>query len=284
MFLLELTLIVAAGVSPLSAREPDRAPPGYTKVFADEFDSEAIDPAAWRFDVSRNAAGWYNQEKQYYADGRRENSRVEQGRLIIEARQETLDKAHFPDWGGQKYSSARMVSQAKVGFTYGFFEIRAKLPCGRGTWPAIWMLPADTKVEWPTGGEIDIMEHVGFDPGVIHQTIITSAFNFNSGSEQTKAFPVADACTAMHRYQLLWTPDFIVSGIDDNPKFMFKKVRTSRDRWPFDQPMQIILNVAVGGSWGGQKGIDPAAFPARMEVDYVRVYQRPAAPLKSGEQ
>ena len=273
--------LLAPAAPPL--REPHRQPPGYVLAFADEFDGGAIDATKWAFDTSRNKVGWYNNEKQYYSGPRTENARVGNGILTIEARAEALDATRFPDWGGQKYSSARMITQGKASWTYGFYEIRAKIPCGRGTWPAIWMLPEDPTVAWPNGGEIDIMEHVGFDPGVLHQTIITKAFNYDSGTQQTKAFPLPDACTAMHRYQLLWTPDFIVTGVDDAAKFMFRRVRTGRDRWPFDKPMHILLNIAVGGNWGGQKGIDPAAFPARMEVDYVRVYQRSAAPLKSGE-
>ena len=270
---------IAAGSSaqPVAPVEPDNAPAGYTKVFADEFDGTAIDMSKWAYDTHRNADGWYNQEKQYYAAGRPENARLENGRLVIEARAETLDKARFPDFGGQRYTSTRLFTNGRASWTYGFYEIRAKIPCGRGTWPAIWMLPEDPNVKWPDGGEIDIMEHVGFEPTVIHQTLITSAFNFNSGSEQTKAFTVPDACTAFHRYQLLWTDKFIVTGIDDQPKFMLKNVAKGRDRWPFDRPMHLLLNIAVGGSWGGQKGIDANAFPARMEVDYVRVYQKGAA-------
>ena len=270
-----LGLLLTLGAAPAPAptvREPDHGPPGYRLVFADEFDASKIDAARWRFDVSQNAAGWYNQEKQYYAGGRAENSRLEHGNLLIEARAETLDRARFADWGGQKYTSARMVS-AGAGWTYGFFEIRAQVPCGRGTWPAIWMLPSDPAAVWPRDGEIDIMEHVGFDPGTVHQTIHTGMFNFANGTQLTKSFKLPDACHAMHRYQLLWTPDFMVTGVDDEPKYMVRRVKGDRARWPFDKPMSLILNIAVGGSWGGQQGIDAKAFPARMLVDYVRVYQ-----------
>jgi beta-glucanase (GH16 family) len=257
--------------------EPDHAPAGYTLVFGDEFNAGSMpDPARWDYATERNADGWFNQERQYYSRARPENSRIEDGHLIIEARAETLDPSQYPDWGDQKYTSARLLTRGKASWTYGFFEIRAKLPCGIGTWPAIWTLPEDPKVEWPNGGEIDIMEHVGFDPGVINQTVHTRAFNFGSGTQKTTKFVVADACTSMHRYQLLWTPDFVLMGVDDQAKFMFRKVRSDRARWPFDQPQHLLLNIAVGGSWGGQKGIKPEAFPARMEVDYVRIYQRPS--------
>jgi beta-glucanase (GH16 family) len=274
--LLMTALSASPGTVAQGTAEPDHAPAGYGKVFGDEFDAAAIDASKWAFDTHRNATGWYNQEKQYYAAGRPHNARVENGRLVIEARSETLDKTAFPDWGGQRFTSARLFTKGKASWTHGFYEIRAKLPCGRGTWPAIWMLPEDPAAKWPDGGEIDIMEHVGFEPGVIHQTLITRAFNYNSGAEQTKAFALPDACTAFHRYQLLWTDKFIVTGVDDEPKFMLKNVKGGRDRWPFDRPMHLLLNIAVGGTWGGQKGIDAAAFPARMEVDYVRVYQKKA--------
>ncbi len=271
---LEMLLVVAATTANASATEPDHAPPGYAKVFGDEFDGPAIDKSAWRFDTSRNAVGWYNQEKQYYSADRVENARVAGGQLVIEARSEMLDKARFPDWGGQKYTSARLIGQGLKAWTYGFYEIRAKIPCGRGTWPAIWMLPEDLDVEWPAGGEIDIMEHVGLDPGKVHQTIHTAASNFSNGTQLTKSFDLPDACTTFHRYQLLWTPDFLVTGVDDRPIFMVRRDKGDHAHWPFDRPMHIILNIAVGGTWGGQKGVDAKAFPAVMEVDYVRVYQK----------
>ncbi|HEX4847373.1 MAG TPA: glycoside hydrolase family 16 protein, partial [Novosphingobium sp.] len=127
-----------------AATEPHRQPKGYVLVFADEFDGTGLpDPAKWAYDTHRNQQGWYNQEKQYYSAARSENSRLENGRLVIEARAETLDRARFPDWGGQSYTSARLFTQGRAAWTYGFFEIRAKLPCGVGTWPAIWMLPED---------------------------------------------------------------------------------------------------------------------------------------------
>jgi beta-glucanase (GH16 family) len=284
--LLSIALTVGLGIYPASAFadakpatviEPNHAPAGYSLVFGDEFNVGTMpDPAKWDYATERNAEGWFNQEKQYYARARPESARLENGSLIIEARAETLDPIRYPDWSGQKYTSTRLLTRGKASWTFGFFEIRAKLPCGIGTWPAIWTLPEDPKFVWPTGGEIDIMEHVGFVPGEINQTVHTKAFNFGSGSQKTTKFQVATACTAMHRYQMLWTPDFILMGVDDLPKFMFKKVKKDRARWPFDQPHHLLLNIAVGGSWGGQKGIRPDAFPAKMEVDYVRIYQRAA--------
>lgn len=267
---------VVAKASPAPAYETDatKIPEGYGLVWSDEFDTPGLpDPAKWKYDTSRNQDGWFNNEKQYYAADRAKNARVENGRLVIEAHSEDLSTAGLADWGKQKYTSARLITQGLGDWTYGFFEIRAKLPCGRGTWPAIWMLPSDASVKWPAGGEIDIMEHVGFDPGVIHHSIHTSAFNFSRGTQKTSSHTVPDACDAMHKYQLLWTADFMVFGVDDQPKLLFRKESDKQARWPFDQPQHLLLNIAVGGNWGGQKGVDDAAFPAQMEVDYVRIYQ-----------
>ena len=265
--------VVLAG-DDTSDRQPHSAPPGYELVFADEFDEgPAPDAGKWSFDTERNAVGWYNNELQYYSADRAENARVEDGRLIIEARRETL--ADVPDHGGQKYSSARLFTKGKAAWTYGFFEVRAKLPCGRGTWPAIWMLPEDPEAQWPLDGEIDIMEHVGYDPGVIHHSVHTKASNFGKGTQKTSGHSVPTACEQFHDYQLLWREDGLVFGVDDEPKFAFRKLREGKARWPFDEPMHLLLNVAVGGDWGGLKGVDADSFPARMEIDHVRVYQRP---------
>ena len=255
--------------------EIHHAPAGYNLVFQDEFAVDGMpDESKWDYATERNAQGWFNREKQYYARARAKNSRVENGHLIIEAHSEKLDKGEFPDYGGQKFTSARLVTRGRAAWTYGFYEIKAKLPCGTGTWPAIWTLPEDPDVVWPGGGEIDIMEHVGYEPGVVHQSIHTKAFNFRVGTQKTTKFDVPDACGAMHRYQLLWTPEFILLGVDDAPKFLYKNEKTGSSRWPFDAPQHLLLNIAVGGDWGGQKGVDLKAFPAKMEIDYVRVYQQ----------
>jgi licheninase len=269
--LLLLAQALTLGATNYSADAPMRAP-ATAPTFADEFEGRAIDPSEWRFDTSRNAAGWFNNERQYYSAWRRENARLEHGALVIEARRETLAKARFPDWGGQSYTSARLVTRKSRGF--GFYEVRARLPCGRGSWPAIWLLPAGGK--WPDAGEIDIMEMVGWDPNVIHATLHSAAFNHARGTQRGARRRVPTSCAAFHRYQLDWRPDAIIIGIDDRAH-----MRVANDQpggpaaWPFNRPYQLILNVAVGGDWGGQKGIDDAAFPQRMIVDYVR-YWAPA--------
>ncbi|MEP9403166.1 glycoside hydrolase family 16 protein [Sphingomonas sp. VNH70] len=241
------------------------APPSAAPAFADEFDGPTIDTARWRYDTSRNRIGWANNEKQYYAADRPENARIEQGVLVLEARREALRDR--PDWGGQAYSSAKLVTRQALG--YGFYEVRAQLPCGRGIWPAIWTLPKDG--QWPDMGEIDIMEMVGWNPGVVLGTVHSGAFNHVKGTQRGAEVRLPTACTEMHRYQLDWQPDVITIGVDGRG---YMQVRNDQPggaaAWPFTRPFDLILNVAVGGDWGGQKGIDDASFPQRMRVDYVR--------------
>lgn len=269
MLLLLIGQAATLGATNYQVDVPMRAPT-VRPSFADEFGGKAVDRAKWRFDTARNAAGWYNNERQYYSAARPENARIENGALVIEARRETLPRARFPDWGGQAYTSARLVSRPSLG--YGFYEIRAKLPCGRGAWPAIWLLPPDGK--WPDAGEIDIMEMVGWDPNVIHATLHSGAFNHARGTQRGAQKRVPTSCTTFHRYQLDWQPDAITIGIDDRAHM---RVRNDQPggaaAWPFTRPYQLILNLAVGGDWGGQKGIDDTAFPQRMSVDYVRYWR-----------
>jgi beta-glucanase (GH16 family) len=247
-------------------------------VWADEFDrTGAPDPSRWAYDTSRNKDGWWNAEAQYYADARPENARLENGSLVIEARRERLDPLAFPDWGGQGYTSARLITRDKATWTYGFFEIRARLPCGVGSWPAIWMLSAPPLEAWPDDGEIDIMEHVGHDKGAVYGTVHTGAYNHAIGTHRSVAVHLPDACDAFHRYQLTWTEDAVTIGVDDfNYYRLANDGRGDRSTWPFDGPFYLLLNLAVGGSWGGAAGIDDTIFPVRMEVDYVRVHQRPS--------
>jgi beta-glucanase (GH16 family) len=276
-----IVALLLAGLAPALAAEPAPPAAGLGAVnaavdapmtaprtrptFADEFGGPAVDRRVWRFDTARNAAGWHNNELQYYADGRPENARIEDGVLVITARRERLSRAS--DWGGQAYTSARLVSTAAYG--YGFYEVRARLPCGRGAWPAIWLLPSGGK--WPDAGEIDIMEMVGWDPNVVHGTVHSAAYNHRLGTQRGARVRVPTSCTAFHRYQLDWRPESITVGVDDRAYF-----RIANDRpgdaaaWPFVRPYHLILNLAVGGDWGGQKGVDDSAFPQRMTVDYVR--------------
>jgi beta-glucanase (GH16 family) len=250
-------------------------PSGYRLVWSDEFDVAGLpDAGKWGYDTFRNSAGWYNNELQYYAAARAENARVETGMLKITARREDLSAAGLGDWSGQRYSSARLVTSGKQTWTRGFFEVRAKLPCGTGSWPAIWMLSAPPQTRWPDDGEIDIMEHVGFDPGVVHATAHTAAYNHARGNQRTAQVSVPDACGEFHRYQMHWTASRITVGVDDRNFYQYSSDGSGNDEWPFESPQYLILNVAVGGDWGGQRGVDDSIFPVEMHVDYVRVYQQ----------
>jgi licheninase len=267
-------LLLAAQATTLSASNyaadaPMTAPRG-APSWSDEFTGPAIDARKWRYDISRNKLGWFNHEKQYYAAARAKNARIIGGALVIEARKEKLSAK--PDWGGQDYSSGKLISRQKLG--YGFYEIRAKLPCARGTWPAIWLLPDSGN--WPDEGEIDIMEMVGWQPNVIHATLHSGLFNHVRGTQRGAERPVPTSCTQFHRYQLDWRSDAITIGVDGRGYMRVANDQPGgRGAWPFDRPYQMILNLAIGGDWGGAKGIDDAALPQRMTVDYVR-YWRPA--------
>lgn len=244
-------------------------PAGWKLVWSDEFNTDGLpDARKWDYDTARNKAGWYNDELQYYARERADNARVADGKLIITALKEKLTGAS--DYGGQAYTSARLLTRGKADWTYGFFEIRAKLPCGLGTWPAIWMLGQGA--DWPLVGEIDIMEHVGKKPGEVLGTVHTAAFNHTIGTQKGATTTVPDACGAFHNYQLKWDADQLAIGVDGSYFFHFVNAKDGDLRkWPFSAPQHLLLNVAIGGQLGGP--VDDAIFPVRMEVDYVRVYQ-----------
>ncbi|PWJ36160.1 family 16 glycosylhydrolase [Sediminitomix flava] len=233
-------------------------------VWSDEFNYSGLpDQSKWGYDVGGN--GWGNGEAQFYTENRLENARVENGKLIIEARKESM--------GGSDYTSARLVTRDKGDWLYGRFEIKAKLPTGRGTWPAIWMLPTDWEYGgWPDSGEIDIMEHVGHDPAIVHGTVHTKAYYHSIGTQKGGSTMVDDFNTAFHVYAIEWSEEEIVWYIDDVEYFRFKNEHKTYKEWPFDKRFHLLLNIAVGGSWGGAQGIDDTIFPQRMEVDYVRVY------------
>lgn len=248
------------------------APPAdYRLVWSDEFDAgEQPDPERWTYETYRNRQGWYNGEEQYYSRNRRRNVRLEDGRLIIEAHAERLDRADYSDWGGQEFTSGRLVTRERKAWRKGFFELRARLPCVRGTWPAMWLLPERETGRWQ-GGEIDIAEHVGSDAGAVHHSVQTPDHNFRNGNHRQGVTQLSDACAAFHRYQLHWTDEWIRIGVDGRVGL---SVRVADVGIRLGTPMYLILNLAIGGHWGGARGVDVAALPARLEVDYVRVYQK----------
>jgi beta-glucanase (GH16 family) len=255
------------GCAPVLPRTPSGVPAGYALVWSDEFDQAGLpDPAKWGNDTGMNRQGWHNHEKQYYSGPRAENAEVRDGRLLITARREALRGA--ADWGGQAYTSARLLTAGKAAWTYGYFEIRAKLPCGKGTWPAIWML--GSQGDWPAMGEIDILEFVGREPTRVFSTVHTTSGSGGHGAGA--ATDLTDACTAFHDYQLHWTPQQLRFGVDGQTHFVLDNAGKGPSQWPFDAPQFLILNLAVGGDLGGE--VDDRIFPVRLEIDHVRVYQR----------
>jgi beta-glucanase (GH16 family) len=239
-------------------------------VWSDEFDKPGKpDETKWGYDLGDgcpNVCGWGNNELEYYTNDPK-NVRVENGMLIIEAVKENK--------GSKNYTSTRIVSKSKGDWLYGRIEVRAKLPKGRGTWPAIWMLPTEWKYGgWPESGEIDIMEHVGWDPGVVHANLHSGKYNHVKGTNIDGKVEVPDAMDEFHTYAIDWTKDKIDFYVDDKMYHSLSHVPGDDFMgWPFDQKFHLIMNIAVGGNWGGAKGVDETIWPQRMEVDYVRVYR-----------
>ena len=233
-------------------------------IWSDEFEVNGLpDSTKWAYDIGGH--GWGNNELQYYTAKRSKNARVENGILIVEAHQEPIEDKSF--------SSARLVTRGKAAWSEGKIEVRAKLPSGVGTWPAIWMLASTVPLRWPEDGEIDIMEHVGFDHGTVHGTIHTKKYNHIIGTQKANQIKVPDCAEQFHTYQLEWNKDVLKIGMDGVYYFNYPNEKSGVDAWPFDNKMYLILNLAVGGNWGGQKGVDKTIWPRKMEVDFVRVYQ-----------
>ncbi len=268
LFLLPVVLWSLLGITRQPGGEEKQK---WSLVWSDEFDGNGLpDPSKWGYDAGDgcpNICGWGNNELQYYSVGRLENSRVENGRLVIEARRETT--------GTRQYSSARLVSKHKGYWTYGRIEVRAQLPRGRGVWPAIWMLPTDWKYGgWPRSGEIDIMEFVGYQPDSIYGTVHTQAFNHTLGTQVSGRIFADDLSSSFHTYGIEWDDEKIDFLFDGKKFHTFTNNGQGVDAWPFDQAFHLVLNVAVGGNWGGKMGVDETIWPQQMLVDYVRVYQQ----------
>lgn len=231
-------------------------------VWNDEFNSDGKPSSdKWRYDIGNGEGGWGNKEKQFYTN-RPDNVTIENDMLYIKAKKEA--------YKGQEYTSARLKTQGNYRFRYGKVEVRAKLPKGGGTWPAIWMLGSNiTKVGWPTCGEIDIMEHTGNDLGNI-----SSAIHNDSGFADTpyvKKLNKPDVTDEFHVYGIIWTPTKIQFTFDGNVYHTYNPLIKDDKNWPFNKKHFIILNVAMGGDLGGN--IDNGFTEGTMEIDYVRVYQ-----------
>lgn len=248
-------------------------PEGYSRLlFHDEFDGEGLpDSRYWGYEDGYVRNG----ELQYYTTARKENCDIHDGILHLTARKET-DGFTLPDGTQPTYTSGSIHTQNKVKFTYGRVDVRAKLPAVKGTWPAIWMMPNDSHYGmWPRSGEIDIMEHVGFEPDVVHFTAHT--YQHNSGTDNkhhmsarlVNPSPVDD----FHVYSIEWSENKLTWLVDGKRRYTFVRTSPTWLDWPFDQDFYLILNLAWGGGWGGQQGTDPDSLPQTYEIDYVRIFQ-----------
>ncbi len=265
----DLRLISFLGIfvltaSALSCGAPE-TPGDYTLVWSEEFAVDGLpDPATWSYETGLIR----NQEAQYYTAGRPENARVENGCLVIEARKEDYADAH--------YTSASVNTLGKREFFRGKLEVRAKIPTGRGSWPAIWMMGTNiTTVGWPECGEIDVMENVGYEPDTIYATVHTPGSVNDPGKVERGGhidipFPFDD----FHVYAVEWQDDVLDFYCDGTKYFTYQKNASYSSYWRFDRPFYLLLNLAIGGTWGGAQGIDDTIFPLTYSIDYVRYYER----------
>jgi len=234
-------------------------------VWEENFDYTGLpDTTKWSYDTAGNAWGWGNNEAQYYTYADSANCYVKDGLLHITAKMDSTTK---------KITSARLISKEKGDWLYGKIEIKAQIPTGRGTWPAIWMLPTKWAYgNWPNSGEIDIMEHVGYEPDSIYGTVHTESYNHILGTQKSNAIKI-NAENKFHVYSIDWDSSKIDFFVDTLKYFTFKNEHKTSKEWPFDKKFHLLLNLAIGGNWGGKMGIDSSIFPVEMKVDYVKVYQ-----------
>ncbi len=256
----------------------------YELVWADEFEyTGKPDPLKWGYELGFIR----NNEKQYYTDSLK-NARVEKGYLIIESHKEKIENTKFgsdefknKNWlhyiskiDTAQYTSASLTTKGVVEWTYGKIEVKAKLPKGVGQWPAIWMLGENkAEVGWPRCGEIDIMEHVGFNKDTVFGSIHSKSYNHINKTQKTKGIFINEPYNKFHVYSIKWTPEKIDFLLDNKVYLNIINEHKTTDEWPFDQNFSLKLNNAIGGMWGEQEGIDDTVFPQQMVVDYVRVYQ-----------
>jgi beta-glucanase (GH16 family) len=242
---------------------PAAARAGWKLAWSDEFAGDGLaNPADWGYEVGQVR----NNEAQYYLKSDRRTARRENGLLVLEAFKEKT--------GNAQYLSASVTTEGKRQFLYGRLEVRARLPMGKGTWPAIWLLGTNiTQVGWPKCGEIDVMENVGFEPNVIHAASHTAADKNGANSGHAT---VDGLSNKFFVYALEWSEDKLDFFVDDAKIYSFANDHKGNvDTWPYSKPMYLILNLAIGGSWGGQQGIDDTRFPHRYYIDYVRYYTKP---------
>lgn len=233
-------------------------------VWSDEFNTTGQpDVNKWNYEKGKVR----NNEAQYYTPQREKNSRIEDGYLIIEAHKEPYE--------GMDFTSASLHTAKTKAFLYGKIEVRAKVPVGVGTWPAIWMLGTNIhEVGWPLCGEIDILEHVGFNPFTIHANIHSKAYNHGIGTNKGDSTHITSPATQFNIYSIEWYTHKIDFFLDGVKYFTFENDhKNNPETWPFDKPHYLLINLAIGGMWGGMHGIDESSFPHSYYIDYVRYYK-----------
>lgn len=235
-------------------------------VWEDNFNGNKLNNDYWTYATGDH--GWGNQELQNYTDGK--NAEITDGKLVIHIRKENDKKVPG------SYTSSRINTKGKKGFKHGQVEVRAKLPAGKGVWAAIWMLGNNIdEVGWPACGEIDIMEYVGFSPDTVHSTVHTPAGFAGNGDGNHMQLNTCEE--TFHTYGLIWTPEKMIFYVDEPEKVVHEYAPTPKNikNWPYTNPAYLIINTAIGGTWGGLHGVDNTIFPQKMEIDHVKVYQSP---------
>lgn len=247
-------------------------------IWQDDFAADGPpDPRWWRAERGYLRNG----ELQLYTD-RPENVRVEGGALVLEARRERLlipadaprrPRGHDPGGPFAAYTSASLTSRGLFDFRYGRLEARARLPRGRGVWPAIWLSGRNVDtVNWPACGEIDVMESVGFDPDAVHAAVHTARGSHRFGGHHSARLPLPGLAGRICAFALDWSPDRITISAEGQPYFEYVRPADDPPAWPFDQPFFVQISLAIGGTWGGREGVDDDIFPQRFEVHALRVY------------
>ena len=240
-------------------------PEGYHLVWRDEFDEGTqLNKADWTHEAKNS--GWVNNELQNYV-----NNTSPSGAYVTEISDGALQIHCFKE--GSKVYSGRVYAKVKSGWQYGYVEARIKLPKGKGTWPAFWMMPVNFK-SWPDDGEIDIMEEVGYHPDYVSSSLHAKSHVHSNGTQVTHEMLCKGAEGEFHVYAMEWTHENITTFVDGKKQLSYDNRGLGHDDWPYDAPFYVILNLAWGGDWGGAQGVDESALPVTMEVDYVRVFQK----------
>jgi len=265
---IKFTLIKKHDITPLTLMQKTDGKE-WIIVWSDEFEEDKVDTTKWTYDIGN--WGWGNGEDQYYTKDRKENARVENGNLIIEARKNDM---------GKEWTSARLTTREKVSFLYGKIEFRAKVPHYKGNWAAGWLLGDEyiDELSWPYCGEIDILESVGYEMddvtgnGIAHASAHSGGRYFKLENQPTSTVGVENMNNEYHTYAVEWTPEKIKVLVDDKHYFTYTD-NSSELVWPFSKPQNIILNLTIGGGWGGYYGIDEGINSQKMIIDYVKVYE-----------